>query len=203
WGGVGIAALLGAARLDAVDVVLPPVVDDDAPPGGDDVAIPVHLVAIRELGHESLRHFRENERCFVGTARFAADMADQREGPGTASRQPRCQPVQGVLQHPEEPLAEGVTGHPRRSPALPCRSAAVPRACRPPRRTPSTGRASRYRRWASGWPTAARAWTARPRRRPGSGTRTRGGGTTASQTATSASAGTTSVIWGSRKRWTG
>jgi hypothetical protein len=63
WGGIRTAAVLGAARLDVGDAVLPAMVDDDAPAGDDDVAIPVHILAVRELGDESLGYLDKDHRC--------------------------------------------------------------------------------------------------------------------------------------------
>jgi hypothetical protein len=54
WSGRRTATVLGAARLDVGDAVLPAMVDDDAAAGGDDVAVPVHILAIGALGDESL-----------------------------------------------------------------------------------------------------------------------------------------------------
>src|SRR5262245_51349972 len=53
-GWVRVAAGLRAAGLDAADAILPAAVDDDAPAGGDDVAVPVHVLAVGELGDEPL-----------------------------------------------------------------------------------------------------------------------------------------------------
>jgi hypothetical protein len=48
-----LAAALRFEELDLIDAVLDAMVDDDAPAGGDDVAIPVNVVAIGQFSDES------------------------------------------------------------------------------------------------------------------------------------------------------
>ena len=81
WGGICAAPLLSAARLDAVDAILLAVVDDHAATGGDDVAVPVHLVAIGELGDEPLGTCGENDGCFVGAAALRPTWRISAKGP--------------------------------------------------------------------------------------------------------------------------
>src|SRR5262245_10196713 len=112
---VRVAAGLRAARLDAADAVLPAAVDDDAPAGGDDVAVPVHVLAVGELGDEPLGHLGQDDRRLIRAAGPAAHVADQRERTVTGSGHPARYPIQGVLQHPEETPAYGVVGQAIRS----------------------------------------------------------------------------------------
>ena len=62
--------------------------DDDAPAGGHDIPVPIHILAIGELGDESLGHLDKHDRCFVSASGFASDVPDQRERAvtGSASR---------------------------------------------------------------------------------------------------------------------
>jgi hypothetical protein len=52
--GICITAALSAAGLDVVDPILDAMVDNHALTGDSDIAIPVHVVAVGELGDESL-----------------------------------------------------------------------------------------------------------------------------------------------------
>lgn len=97
-GGIGTAPALSAAWVYVVDAILDAMVYDDALPGNDDVAIPVDVVAIGELGDESLGSFGEDHRRFVGTASLASNMTDERERPAPGSSYPARRPIQGVVQ---------------------------------------------------------------------------------------------------------
>jgi hypothetical protein len=52
-GGVSTAAARGAARFDVADAILDAMVNDCTPVGGDNVAVPVHVLAVGELCDES------------------------------------------------------------------------------------------------------------------------------------------------------
>jgi hypothetical protein len=59
-------------------------VDDDAPAGGDDVAVPVHILAIGELGDESPGYLDQDHRCLVRAAGSASDWRISEKGPWPA-----------------------------------------------------------------------------------------------------------------------
>ena len=50
----GSTPTVSAARLNGADAILGAIVHDHAPAGGDDVALPVHVFPVSELGDEAL-----------------------------------------------------------------------------------------------------------------------------------------------------
>ena len=104
-GGIRTTTMLGAARLDVGDAILDAMVHDHASAGGDDVAIPVHVGAVGELGDESLGSFGQDHRRFVAVARFASDVADERERPVPRASYLARDPVQCFVEQPEEAAA--------------------------------------------------------------------------------------------------
>jgi hypothetical protein len=59
--GIGAQRLLRVIRLDVVDAVLASFVDDDASARGDDVAVPVHVLAVGQLRDKTFRRLDEDD----------------------------------------------------------------------------------------------------------------------------------------------
>jgi hypothetical protein len=81
-----------------VDAILDTMVHDDAGAGGNDVAVPVHGVAVGELSDESLGDLGQDQRRLVGAAGLAPDVTDERERPVTRAGDLACHTIQCVVQ---------------------------------------------------------------------------------------------------------
>jgi len=73
-------------------------VNDYATTGRYDVAVPVHAVPVRELGHEPLGDLGQDHRRFIAPTRFASHVADERERPTPRARYLGRHPIQRVVQ---------------------------------------------------------------------------------------------------------
>ena len=96
-GATRVPPALGAARLYPGNAKLDAMVQDHAFASVEDVALPVHVVTVSELGNEALGNSGQDHRRFIGATGFASDVADERERPVPSTRDPSGRPIQRVV----------------------------------------------------------------------------------------------------------
>ena len=105
------------AGLDAIDVVLGALVDDDTIARRDNVAVPGHGGSVGQLSHKPVGCCSEDEGGLVHGSGFSSDVSDERKRSASGPRGSERQPVEGVLKNPE---VAAFDFHPRIFPPAGC-----------------------------------------------------------------------------------